>query len=855
MTTLEQAKIQIEDNGADIPTALPIADGKFRRYGPSKKYWYKLCEHVLKDGKVLYFGWFGYNQGDNHNSQTIAMDWTGISPEDRKQAEEKRKAVEREEAAKRAQEASNAAIRAGVQWRDALREGQSPYLERKQITAPGVRYLADGTLLLPVVVLEPGEPLRLVGLQKIAPDGEKRFNKGIAMQGACCPVGKPGADDPIIFITEGYATARSIVMATDGDVHGYIAFNAGNIPAVAAMARKLHPTTHILICADDDYQLEKRLAEWALKEWKLECPIIVDGTERTLKPKSGDDVRVLATWRNDARGVPFIEVDARAGRRMKTSTFKNAGIARSTEAARAVGNASIVCPRFAARGDNKWTDFNDLHVEEGLDAAREQLCTAIYTGLNPAVEQDEAVVASAADDAPPPAASPAPAEEKPKRAKSAAADGGGKQPPDWPGEGEGAASGSDPDDWYWRLAKSEKGNILPTLANVYLILENHASWKKVIAYDEFSGLVVKLKPPPFAGAELGEWTDMDDLRCTLWMQQKYGFAPRQDVVMGAVMLIADLFKYHVVRNYLNSLQWDGTPRLDRWLIDRLGAADTKYNAVVGRKWLIAAVARIFKPGCKADNVLILEGEQGLYKSTALKVLGGEWFTDAPFRLGDKDAYIVIRGKWLVELAELDSFNKAESTGAKLFFGQYVDRYRSPYGKRAIDVPRQQLFAGTTNSDAYLKDDTGNRRYWPVKVTLIDLEGLKVDRDQIWAEAAHYYLQGAEWWPTSDEKEMFEEQQDERYVGDAYTSLISAWLVGRNSTTMTEILGECLKLDTAKWTRPEQQRVGRCMSEIGWHRVKSSKAIAGKREWSYKRPEQDAPPAPGNAQQEDDDEPY
>ena len=164
------------------------------------------------------------------------------------------------------------------------------------------------------------------------------------------------------------------------------------------------------------------------------------------------------------------------------------------------------------------------------------------------------------------------------------------------------------------------------------------------------------------------------------------------------------------------------------------------------------------------------------------------------------------------------------------------------------MPRQQLFAGTTNSDSYLKDDTGNRRYWPVKALKIDLEGLRNDRDQIWAEAVAEFRAGAEWWPTSAERDMFEEQQDERYVGDAYTSLIRHWLVGKASTTMTEILGDCLKLDTAKWTRPEQQRVGRCMSEIGWTRKKASKAVDGKREWSYVRPA-------GGDDLENDDGPY
>lgn len=825
MTTLEQAKIQIELNGAALPAGHPVVNGKFNRYGPQKKYWYKLNEITTSTGKTLVFGSFGYWQGDEENTQKIAMDWTDVTPEDRARAEAKRAEADRKEAAKKAQEAANAAVRANQQWGAAATSGTSPYIERKQITAPAVRFDADGHMLIPMVVIESGAAPRLVGLQKISPDGSKRYSGGMAKAGACCPVGRVGDENSVLFIAEGYATARSVSMATDGALGGYIAFDAGNIMAIAKMARARHPDQHILFCADDDFLLEKRAADWMAKNWKITEPLIIDGQERVMAGKDRAEVKVVAVRRNDPRGVPFIELDTRSGRKILTAVFANAGIARATEAARAVGNASIVCPQFTDRGEQKLTDFNDLHVIESLDAVRVQLAAAIMRALGAqnAEEQGQGghdAPASTGDTAPP-------------AATSAGASSGHGGPPDWPDDDYGASA--DDDRWEDRLSRSEKGNILPTLSNVYLILENHPQWKGVIAYDEFSGLEQKVKLPPFPNAELGPWIDKDDLRCTLWLQQKFGFAPRQDVVMGAVLLIADLNKYHVVRDYLDALTWDGTKRLERWLVDHLGAEDTPYNRTIARKWLIAAVARIYRPGCKADNVLIIEGEQGLNKSTALKVLGGEWFTDAPFRLGDKDSYIVIQGKWIVELAELDSFNKAESTGAKLFFGQYVDRYRAPYGKRAIDVPRQQLFAGTTNSDSYLKDDTGNRRYWPVKALKIDLEALRRDRDQIWAEAVAEFRAGAEWWPQPSEKEMFQEQQDERYVGDAYTSLIRQWLVGKNSTNMTEILGDCLKLDTAKWTRPEQQRVGRCMAEIGWPRKKASKAVDGKREWSYVRP--------------------
>lgn len=845
MATLDQAREQIEANGPPLPDGHPVADGKFHRYGPKKEAWYRLNEVVLRaTGKVVIGGTFGYWSGDNENTQRIAMDWTGVTPEDRTEAEAKRRELEAQELEKKLKLAGNAANRARGDWAEATVDGSSPYIERKQITAPGLRYQADGTLLVPMVTID-GDSIQLVGLQKIKPDGAKRYSTDMAKKGACCPIGKVGIDDAALFVTEGYATGRSVRMATDDALAGYVAFDAGNIMDTVLTARAQHPGVHILICSDDDYQLPQRLAAWLLAEFKLDGPgVEIDGVERTLKATDGAAVRVIASWGRDARGVPFIEADARSGRRMRQRTFENTGIARATAAARAVGNASIVCPRFADRGEHKWTDFNDLHVQESLQAVKEQLAAAIMAALNQASTSAPASIPTPTpakltvvldDAAAPPAAvdnvAAVPVKKKGGAAKAAAA--GGKSRAgidDEPENGELR--------WESHLSRSNHGDILPTLANVYQILTNSGEWAGVIAYEEFSGQVVKQVLPPFAGGELGEWSDMDDLRTTLWMAQKYGFNPRRDVVMDAVLLVADLFKFHVVRSYLNPLVWDGVARLDGWMIHCLGAADTEYNRRVGRKWLLGAVARIYRPGCKVDNVLILEGTQGLFKSTALKVLGGEWFTDAPFRLGDKDGYVVMRGKWIIELAELDSFNKAESNGAKQFFGQYVDRYRNFYGKRATDVPRQQVFAGTTNSDSYLKDETGNRRYWPVKATLIDIERLHAIRDQLWAEAVVGFNAGVEWWETADDHDLFVYEQEERYVGDAYTALIAEGLLGESETTMSKILGDILKLDIAKWTKPEQQRVGRCMVELGWVRVRGSKLVGGKRPWVYVKPQVD-----------------
>jgi len=168
----------------------------------------------------------------------------------------------------------------------------------------------------------------------------------------------------------------------------------------------------------------------------------------------------------------------------------------------------------------------------------------------------------------------------------------------------------EPRSWYADLARSDRGVLLPTLGNVFMILSNHEDWQGVIAQYDFAGRVVKRRAPPFPDAEIGEWSDMDGLRCELWMSQKFGLVVRPDIVMRAVLLEADKHHFHDVREYLEGLVHDGVPRVQKWPVTYLHATDSEYIRLAGMKWMVAAVARVMKPGCKVDNVLILEGGQG-----------------------------------------------------------------------------------------------------------------------------------------------------------------------------------------------------------------------------------------------------
>ncbi|MFM0355467.1 VapE family protein [Paraburkholderia nemoris] len=848
MSSLDQIVSQLQSAGHPaLPDGHPVDDGKPHRYGQGKKYWYSL-HRIERAGRILgYTGAFGRWSGNDNGAEAFQWQGEALTPEDMSVARQRQEAAERVEAEKRAHAAKMAANRARGQWQKAHDEGSSAYLERKQITPEAVRFDDEGTLLVPMFQYAGG--IRLVGLQKITPDGAKRFNKGMEKKGAAFLVGDIATDDRVAMIAEGYATGRSIRMATDGAVPLSVCFDAGGIMPAARYLRDTYPDLHLLICADDDWKIEQRLREHLADEFGYSGELVIGGAAVRIEAKN-TWYRVQAQFRRDDQGVGFIELsfgnDVVPERKKR---FENTGLKCAYEAAAAVGNASVVFPRFADRGDRKLTDFNDLHCEEGLDAVKVQIQSALLAALALAageilpfphlVANEPAGITrpatSAKTDLPPTSAGAA------------------------PGESDGREAENGAHTWEMKLARTEKGTLLPTLGNVHLILSNHKAWQGVIAQDDFAGRVVKRKVPPVQQGELGEWSDMDDIRCVLWLSQAYGISVRQDIVMSAVLLVADQHHYHDVREYLEGLVWDGTPRVRAWPARYLHVGDSEYVQLAGMKWMIAAVARVMQPGCKADNVLILEGKQGWGKSTALEVLAGKpWYTNSPIRIGEKDTYAVMAGKWIIELAELDSLNKSDSSAAKSFFATETDRFRNFYGKRATDVHRQGVFAGSVNFDTYLKDESGNRRYWPIRVGgPVDIEALRRDRDQLWAEAVHLYRKRVIWHVTEEERPLFEIEQTERYEGDVYEDKIARAIEYSSRTTMEEILADVLKLDTSKWTLPEQRRVGKALKSLGWMRKRES---TGKRGWYYVPEEAAAPAAVEPAAQvavaagDDDDSP-
>ena len=393
----------------------------------------------------------------------------------------------------------------------------------------------------------------------------------------------------------------------------------------------------------------------------------------------------------------------------------------------------------------------------------------------------------------------------------------------------------------WRdgLLVTANGNVKSLLANAITALRSSPEWADVLAYDDFSLHTVALRPAPWMPSDLSfpvTWGGAEDILAADWLQRQDICVPSH-IAGQAVEAVAKARCVHPVREYLEGLTWDGAPRLDSWLSTYLGVEPSPYASAVGSRWMISAVARVFAPGSKADCCLILEGEQGIKKSTALHALSQPWFTDELAELGSKDASLQMQGVWIIELGELETMSRTEVGRVKKFMSQRTDRFRAPYASRPIDVPRQCIFAGSVNHATYLRDETGARRFWPVacKAPAIDVDGVEESRDQLWAEACFLFHEGKVWWLDSPElnKRAAEEQAD-RYEGDPWDVLIVNWIEDRESVSIADVLSMCLEKKKDMWTQWDKIRVARCLRMSGWERFNAR--TGSLREWRYRRSE-------------------
>lgn len=376
--------------------------------------------------------------------------------------------------------------------------------------------------------------------------------------------------------------------------------------------------------------------------------------------------------------------------------------------------------------------------------------------------------------------------------------------------------------WQRHLRFNDQGRLTRDAGNASLLLANLDAWAGCLEYDEFADRFRWVRPVPtmdgLAGPRPGD--DLTDFHVTYvhhWLAKYRGVSFAKQSIQDALESAAHANPVHPVRAYLAALQWDGVPRATRWLERYLGAPSDDYVAAMGRWWLISAVARVMVPGCQADHLLVLESAQGAGKSTAARILGGDWFLASLPDITNKDAASVLQGHWIAEIGELDAFRGAAATRIKNWISCRVDSYRPAYGRFTVRRERQCVFLGTTNESQYLTDTTGARRFWPATVTRLDRSGLTRDRDQIWAEAAHYYFAGETWHPQEEWVPALSEAQDERYTGDEWEQRIRDWISSgeREGFSIGEVLAGPLGLEVGKWDRASQTRAGHCLARLGY----------------------------------------
>ena len=629
-------------------------------------------------------------------------------------------------------------------------DASHPYLLKKQIPAIGIRQLHQ-QLVIPMRDLNGV----LHSLQFISGEGGKVFITGGAKAGNVCLLGDVADAPETLLLCEGYATGVSVHRASG--LPALVAFDAGNLKPVAAATRLKYPHATLVFCADDD-------------RWKPESP-----------------------------GYQVGERKAR-------------------EAAEAVGGF-VILPLFDGLDcTSEPTDFNDLQVLGGLDQLKAQLTNALAACQSPSRRREafEADIDATADfetlttvlpkrivDSGLPKATVSYLLKRiAKKVNVPIAD-----------LHEQIKQATTPSGWKAKLRYDDSGNLKETLANLVHIINHDPAWRGVLAYDEFSGDVLKRRLPPGPAALLGEWRDIDSSFARIWLEEQYNLSPATLLVDEAIQAVAHLHAVHVVKEYLEPLRWDSKPRLKTLAIRYFGADDNPVHRFVMQAWMVGAVKRIYEPGAKFDNVLVLEGKQGIRKSTALAVLGGPWHAESITDAGSKDSLMILRGKWIVEFSEFDALGRVETSRIKQHISDSNDVYRPTYGRRAITVQRQNVFAATVNPEKYLRDVTGARRFWPVRCEHIDIDALHRDRDQLWAEALHLYHQDEQTWATP-EMTYLTEAQEERFMEDPWEEHVIDCTYGKAQVLVKDVLSY-LRVDVPKQTQSDKNRVVKILGRLGY----------------------------------------
>jgi len=364
--------------------------------------------------------------------------------------------------------------------------------------------------------------------------------------------------------------------------------------------------------------------------------------------------------------------------------------------------------------------------------------------------------------------------------------------------------------WSSQLTYSEKGGVKNSIHNVLLILEHDPAWKGLLKYDERACRVVIAKDPPWEGDRV--YGDAFIARAAAWLAKTWNIEA-YDLVAKGIETVARSSCFDPVTDYLNKLKWDGVARLDSWLVKYLKADDNKFNREIGKMWLISAVKRGTIPGCQADHMLVLEGKQKIGKTSAFRILGGEWYSDVTTIHGAA-AMERLQNFWIMEMSELSAIARSDMENFKAFVTRREDSYRAAYARVVEHRARRCVFGGTTNEGEYL-EDTQNRRIWPVLVRQLDFAGLERDRDQLFAEAM-VCAQAGDVWHIVDSgvQELAEAAQAARRYANPWEDKIAAFLENLTVSTTHKVMQTALGLETKDQSK-HYKSVGRILRGLGW----------------------------------------
>ncbi|SNT21657.1 VapE domain-containing protein [Tropicimonas sediminicola] len=386
-----------------------------------------------------------------------------------------------------------------------------------------------------------------------------------------------------------------------------------------------------------------------------------------------------------------------------------------------------------------------------------------------------------------------------------------------------------------QLVRDDKDRPIWNIHNAETLLTQHPQWQGVLGFNAFTGRRMILAPIPGTTEGERDLNDDDYTAATGWFNCNGFPKAGASIVVPALRRACRSNTFNPLTDYLEGLQWDGGKRIGRWLIDYCGAEDTRFNREAGARWMISAVARAFHPGVKVDHMLVLEGDQGAGKSSGIRALAGgdDWFGDNLPDMGRKDAQEYVAGKWIIEVAELVAARR-DIDAVKAFITRQTDEFRWSYDREVDRRPRQCVFIGTTNDDHYLRDETGNRRFWPVRIDRMDVERIKQDRSQLWAEAVALYRKGTKWWLPPEVETLAKEAQAARLDTDPWQEDVAAYIADKDAVTPREVLVWGLSKDAANCTRQDSNRVVGILQTLGFERDARLTAGDLKGHWNYRR---------------------